>query len=179
MAYFNYHAKVKNLISQGFYIKYEIVEEYNGIKPAMVIYFKNNRPMPIRKHRWEEYFEIINNKKQKWIFIIFFTIIIIMKNIEDLIYDYVRLVPLGNVTTFGELARAVGNNVLVTNVVNALKKVQDVGYIPSHRIVTGSGYVSASFVDGGKRGQKKYLKYEGVPVKNNRVNLSKYGFYFW
>ena len=75
-----------------------------------------------------------------------------MNKFEDLIYSYVRLVPLGNVTTFGELVRVVGNNVQTPNVVNALKRVQDVGYIPTHRIVTSKGYMSESFVDGGKRG---------------------------
>lgn len=102
-----------------------------------------------------------------------------MKNIEDLIYDYVRLVPLGMVSTFSEIARAVGNNVQASGVVSALKKVQDITYIPTYRIVTSSGGLSSSFVDGGKRGQKKLLKFEGVPVKNNKVNLLKYGFRFW
>lgn len=102
-----------------------------------------------------------------------------MKNLEELIYDYVRLVPLGMVSTFGEIARIVGNNIQASSVVSALKKVQDVHYIPTHRIVTSEGELSSSFVDGGKRGQKKYLKYEGVSVKSNKVNLQKYGFRFW
>lgn len=63
MSFFNYHAKAKNLIKAGFLINYEIVDDYNGIKPALVLYFKNNRPMPIRKHRWNEYLEILNKNK--------------------------------------------------------------------------------------------------------------------
>ena len=102
-----------------------------------------------------------------------------MREFEDLIYEHVRLVPLGMVSTFGELARAVGNNVQVSYIVNILKKVQDITYIPTHRIVTGNGELSSSFVDGGKRGQKKLLRFEGVIVKKNKVDLSKYGFYFW
>ena len=103
----------------------------------------------------------------------------VMREFEDLIYEHVRLVPLGMVSTFGELARAVGNNVQVSYIVNILKKVQDITYIPTHRIVTGNGELSSSFVDGGKRGQKKLLRFEGVIVKKNKVDLSKYGFYFW
>ena len=64
MAYFNYHAKAKRLIQDGFLINYEFIENYNGIKPALVLYFKNNKPMPIRKHKWEEYLNILKNKKQ-------------------------------------------------------------------------------------------------------------------
>ena len=41
MSFFNYHAKAKMLIKQGMLIKYEICEDYNGIKPALVLYFFN------------------------------------------------------------------------------------------------------------------------------------------
>ena len=102
-----------------------------------------------------------------------------MNNYDELIYDYVRLVPLGSVTTFGEIVRVVGNSVQTANVVSALRKVQDITYIPAHRVVTSTGQMSKSFTDGGKRGQKKYLKQEGVIVKNNKVNLNKYCFRFW
>ncbi len=64
MAYFNYHAKAKKLISEGNLVGYKIIDDYNGIKPALVLYFSNNRPMPIRKHKWEEYLNIIKIKKQ-------------------------------------------------------------------------------------------------------------------
>lgn len=55
MSYFNYHAKVKKLILSGLLERYEFVDDYNGIKPALVLYFKDNPPMPIRSYRWEEY----------------------------------------------------------------------------------------------------------------------------
>ena len=59
--YFNYHAKVKSLIKSGELIKFEFVENYNGIKPAMVLYFKNHSPMPIREYRFEEYLKFIKD----------------------------------------------------------------------------------------------------------------------
>lgn len=60
--YFNYHAKAKNLIATGHLIKYEIMENWNNISPAMVLFFDNNKPMPIRKNKWEEYLELIKIK---------------------------------------------------------------------------------------------------------------------
>ena len=60
MGYFNYHAKAKGLITEGHCIGFEIVDDWNGIKPALVLYFNNNRPMPIRQHRWDEYWSLIN-----------------------------------------------------------------------------------------------------------------------
>ena len=61
MAYFNYHAKAKKLIAKGLLIHYEIVNNWNGISPAFVLYFDNNRPMPVREHRFEEYLKILLN----------------------------------------------------------------------------------------------------------------------
>lgn len=60
MAYFNYHAKAKKLIAEGHLVDYEIVDRWHGISPALVLYFDNNRPMPIREYRWDEYFKILN-----------------------------------------------------------------------------------------------------------------------
>lgn len=63
MAYFNYHAKAQNLIKSGHLINYEIVAKWNNISPALVLYFDNNKPMPIREHRFDEYFEILKQKE--------------------------------------------------------------------------------------------------------------------
>ena len=59
--YFNYHAKAKRLINTGHLIDYEITDNWNGIKPALVLYFDNNRPIPIREHMFDEYFKLIDN----------------------------------------------------------------------------------------------------------------------
>ena len=63
MAYFNYHAKAKGLIKEGELINYLFVEKYNDISPALVLFFKNHRPMPIREYKWQEYLKIIEEMK--------------------------------------------------------------------------------------------------------------------
>lgn len=63
MSYFNYHAKAKKLIYEGHLINYEIVDSWNKISPALVLYFDNNRPIPIREYMWDEYFMILNKDK--------------------------------------------------------------------------------------------------------------------
>lgn len=55
MSYYNYHAKAKQLIKEGHLVKMEIVKRWNVISPALVLYFDNYRPMPIREYRWDEY----------------------------------------------------------------------------------------------------------------------------
>ena len=60
--YYNYHAKVKQLINEGHLVRYEIVEEWNSISPALVFFFDNHKPMPVREYRWDEYFLLIERK---------------------------------------------------------------------------------------------------------------------
>ena len=57
MGYYNYHAQAKKLISEGHLIKMEIVLKWNSISPALVLFFDNHRPMPIREYRWSEYLQ--------------------------------------------------------------------------------------------------------------------------
>lgn len=66
--YYNYHARAKALISEGHLIRMEIVERWNAISPALVLYFDNHRPMPIREYRWDEYLqfgEVDNEQYEK------------------------------------------------------------------------------------------------------------------
>ena len=65
MTYFNYHAKVKNLIKAGDCIEVSLMYKYHNIKPAMVLYFKSHKPMPIRSYRWNEYFPLIKDYNLK------------------------------------------------------------------------------------------------------------------
>lgn len=60
MAYFNYHAKAQNLIKSGHLVKFEIVPKWGKISPALVLYFDNNKPMPIREHKFNEYLRLLN-----------------------------------------------------------------------------------------------------------------------
>ena len=65
MSYFNYHAKLKNLIKNGDCIGVSLLYKYQNIKPAMVFYFSNHKPMPVRNYRWDEYFPLIKEYNLK------------------------------------------------------------------------------------------------------------------
>lgn len=60
MPYYSYHATAKRLIREGHLEKYEIVDDWNGIKPALVLHFDNHRPMPVRDSKWDEYWGLLN-----------------------------------------------------------------------------------------------------------------------
>lgn len=55
--YYNYHAKIKRLIKQNKLLKVKYFEKYNNISPALVFYFDDEKPMPIREYRFMEYFD--------------------------------------------------------------------------------------------------------------------------
>ena len=62
MTYFNYHAKAKHLINSGHCMSVSVFNNYHNIKPAMVFYFDNNIPMPIRDYMWKEYLPLIKQQ---------------------------------------------------------------------------------------------------------------------
>ena len=62
MAYFNYHAIAKRLIAKGHLVKTEYIAVWNDVSPALVLFFDNHDPMPIRKEKWAEYEELIAGK---------------------------------------------------------------------------------------------------------------------
>lgn len=59
MTYFNYHAKAKKLLKSGTCISCSIFSNYHNIKPALVLYFNNSKPIPIREYMWFEYLPIL------------------------------------------------------------------------------------------------------------------------
>lgn len=60
--YFNYHAKVRKKIEEVGVEKFEFVEKYKKISPALLIFFKDGSVMPIREHKFLEYVSLIDKK---------------------------------------------------------------------------------------------------------------------
>lgn len=57
--YFNYHAKAQKLIREGRLVDYKIMDRWNAVSPALVLFFDGFPPMPVRSHKWKEYFALI------------------------------------------------------------------------------------------------------------------------
>ena len=55
MSYYNYHGIAKKLIQTKHCTYAEFVQKYNHISPALVLYFDNHKPMPIRENQFSEY----------------------------------------------------------------------------------------------------------------------------
>ena len=62
--YHNYHGTIKQRINNNELISFEFVDEYNKIKPCLLLYFKTFPYVkPIREHRFTEYKELLNIKE--------------------------------------------------------------------------------------------------------------------
>ncbi len=61
MGYYSYHGAVRRLLREGKLLGYRMVEEHRGIRPALLLFFDDERHpvMPIREHRFSEYLPIL------------------------------------------------------------------------------------------------------------------------
>jgi methylated-DNA-[protein]-cysteine S-methyltransferase len=85
----------------------------------------------------------------------------------DEIFAKLKSVPPGRVTTYGELAKAVGRPGAARAVGNALNKNERLRVVPCHRVVKSSGELGGFAL--GDKVKVKYLADEGIEIKNGRV----------
>jgi len=92
-------------------------------------------------------------------------------NFFDEVYKVVKLIPKGKVTTYGEIARALGT-----------KDARKVGWAlhanpdpktPCHRVVNKDGKLAANFAFDGEVEQRRRLESEGIVFEGNKVDLEK------
>lgn len=63
--YYNYHAMAKKLIASNHTIGASIFLKYHHISPALVIYFDNHKPIPIREYMWNDYLPLLKAQNIK------------------------------------------------------------------------------------------------------------------
>ena len=98
-----------------------------------------------------------------------------MQGFFDKVYEVVKQVPRGKVTTYGDVARLCGNPRMARQVGWALHTNPQPGVIPCHRVVFANGSVCTGFAFGGKDVQRAMLRAEGVEVSDDyKVDLKKY-----
>lgn len=89
-------------------------------------------------------------------------------NTFDSIYQVVRLIPIGRVTSYGAIAEYIGSKSgarLVGWAMNACHNMPDV---PAHRVVNRNGFLSGKNHFGGNVMQE-LLEAEGVKVENDKI----------
>lgn len=98
------------------------------------------------------------------------------ENFFENVYEAVKLIPEGKVTTYGEIAKFLSCPNLARQVGWALHKNPYPGIVPCHRVVFRDGSLSPAFAFGGDDVQKRLLKSEGVTFKGDIVDMEKHFF---
>ena len=100
------------------------------------------------------------------------------ENIYDVIYDVVRAIPKGRVSSYGAVAAAIG----------AKSGARVVGYamnnchgakpkVPAHRVVNSAGLLTGKFHFSTPDLMQELLANEGITVKNDKIQDFKQ--HFW
>lgn len=89
------------------------------------------------------------------------------------VYDLVKKVPTGKVTTYGEIAKALGTKD-ARRVGQALHANPSGEETPCHRVVNKEGRLAPGYAFGGPNEQKEKLLSEGVTFRDEmHVDLKK------
>lgn len=97
-------------------------------------------------------------------------------SVFEKIYEVVKCIPKGKVTTYGYVAMLAGNPRWSRVVGYALHNNPAPGIIPCHRVVNREGKPAEAFVFGGGMAQRELLEQEGIVFeKDGTVDLEKYG----
>ena len=89
---------------------------------------------------------------------------------ESTVYKLCKQVPRGRITTYGEIARAIGSK-SYRAVGNALNKNPFSPEVPCHRVVRSDGYVGGFARGSGKK--KQMLEKEGIQIDEMQIKNYK------
>ena len=91
-------------------------------------------------------------------------------NVYDLIYEVVRKIPKGRVSTYGSIAAAIGAKSgarLVGYAMNHTAKVKP--KVPAHRVVNSSGLLTGKHHFDSPTRMQELLEKEGVKIDKDKV----------
>ncbi|MCX2573514.1 MGMT family protein [Pedobacter sandarakinus] len=100
------------------------------------------------------------------------------KNFYEQVYEVVRLIPKGRVSSYGAIAKSLGaakSSRMVGHAMSYAGAAQP--YVPAHRVVNSSGLLTGKFHFDPPEMMEKLLAKEGVLVKNDKVQDFKH--LFW
>jgi methylated-DNA-protein-cysteine methyltransferase-like protein len=94
---------------------------------------------------------------------------------RELIYAMVDRIPPGQVATYGQIARLLGQPRGARQVGYALAALSPDSPVPWHRVVNAQGRISPRGLDGAHDLQRLLLEDEGVAFDvQSRINLSRF-----
>ncbi len=100
------------------------------------------------------------------------------KTLKEKIFEIVNLVPAGKVIYYGQVAELVGASAQVVGWILSGMKEEEYDKTPWHRVVAKTGYISTLKL--GYKGmlQIQLLRNEEVEIKEDFIDMKKFGFFF-
>ena len=90
-------------------------------------------------------------------------------NFFERVYEVVKLIPSGRVTSYGAIARFLGAAKSARMVGWAMNKAHDLEDVPAQRVVNRLGLLTGKHHFGGTNAMQQLLEAEGVVIKENQI----------
>jgi methylated-DNA-protein-cysteine methyltransferase-like protein len=99
------------------------------------------------------------------------------ENFFEMVYEVVKLIPSGRVTSYGAIANYLGTKGSARMVGWAMNAAHDLNDVPAHRVVNRSGLLTGKnhFEDPNK--MEELLSTEGIEVKDDQIQ--DFNKHFW
>ena len=91
------------------------------------------------------------------------------KSFFEKVYDVVRLIPEGRVTSYGAIARYLGAAKSARMVGYAMNNSHNMEDIPAQRVVNRKGLLTGKHHFGGTSAMQQLLEAEGIIIKENQI----------
>ncbi|MFD1315324.1 MGMT family protein [Namhaeicola litoreus] len=99
------------------------------------------------------------------------------KSFFEKVYEVVREIPVGRVTSYGAIANYLGMPKSARVVGWAMNSAHGDASIPAHRVVNRIGLLTGKHHFEGSNLMAQLLKSEGIPVKENKI--LEFSNFFW
>lgn len=93
------------------------------------------------------------------------------------VYEIVKLIPPGRVTSYGAIAKYLGAGRSARVVGWAMNQSHGLEDVPAHRVVNRHGMLTGKHHFDGSNLMQQLLEQEGIPVKEHQV--VDFASYFW
>lgn len=93
-----------------------------------------------------------------------------MKILQTNVFEIVRKIPFGRVTSYGAIASYIGSARsarMVGWIMNTAHGVTP--YVPAHRVVNRNGVLTGKMHFGGENVMRELLESEGIVVENDKI----------
>ena len=86
------------------------------------------------------------------------------------VYDLVRMIPAGRVTSYGAIARYIGSGNSARMVGWALNNCHSLNdFVPAHRVVNRNGILTGKYHFGNSTTMQQLLENEGIIIEDDRI----------